>query len=420
MAPFLAQPADVFSWYEYGTEVLRNPQLLSTFLVPYQYSYFLFVFPATALFQDIPKFAAIDPISMASLDPRLIPQNPIGVTVVPGLLFDFLVKLPLILSDSIIALLLYKILLVSGKDTRLASSVAALWFLNPIVIWVSSGWGMLDTLPTLFTVLALYFIQTRRYTASAVSIVIASVLKYYALFLIIPLLISAWKMGGKKAFLTNVGFTAATALVLSLPNLTQTLTAVADVTGLSVPGDLHYSGLSFWTAITLFVPRFNPTIPSAVIIASATVAFYIWNARRARPFEIESLAGMFAIPILVLLLAFAFVGENFIVWVIPFLALLSREVAVRRGALLLSVLAFFSSITNSLLPYYLLPLAPWIGNYLVMLLSVASPYRVAPSGAVVGGLTTGKLILAAFGVGAALLILGVIVAVILSMKREER
>ena len=49
-----------------------------------------------------------------------------------------------------------------------------------------------------------------------------------------------------------------------------------------------------------------------------------------------------------------------------------------------------SSITNSLLVYYLLPDSLWIQNQLVFALGLVEPYRVAPQGTVVQGLTIGK------------------------------
>lgn len=45
------------------------------------------------------------------LNPILVPTNPAPIAVVPGLLFDFLVKLPLIASDALIAYFIHKIVL---------------------------------------------------------------------------------------------------------------------------------------------------------------------------------------------------------------------------------------------------------------------------------------------------------------------
>ncbi len=421
IAPFTAHPTDVFSWYEYGTAVAKNPQLISSFLVPYQYSFFLFVFPATALFDLLPRFSAIDPFSVTSLNPALVQQYTQIATVVPGILFDFLVKLPLILSDTLAAALLYKIALLGGRDVRHATSVAALWFLNPLTIWVSSGWGMFDTLPALFSVLSLYFVVTDKRVLSGSALAIAFVLKYYALALVIPiLLLTLSKKRTRAAILTVGSFTILSALLL-VPNLSSSFTKVAAVTAPGSPSGLHYSGLSFWTAITLFVPNFGQTLAAEILIACFLVAAYIWIAIiLGKSKSVETLSAAFAVPLLVLLLLYSLVGENFFVWVIPFLALLSGDTAVRRSALLLSAIALLSSVTNSLLPYYLLPLAPWIGNYLVSMLGVATPYRAAPAGTIVTGLNVGKIILAGFGVAVAVSILLTITVVVLSENRRAK
>ena len=57
-----------------------------------------------------------------------------------------------------------------------------------------------------------------------------------------------------------------------------------------------------------------------------------------------------------------------------------------------------SSMTDSLLPYYMLPMSPWISGSLVHIMSIISPYRIAPSGHLVQDMSTGKIFLALLGV----------------------
>jgi predicted membrane-bound dolichyl-phosphate-mannose-protein mannosyltransferase len=73
-----------------------------------------------------------------------------------------------------------------------------IWFLNPLSIWVSSGWGMFDTLPALFTVISLYSLSERRYAVSGVALAIAVFLKYYAIVLLFPALVAASYLGAEK------------------------------------------------------------------------------------------------------------------------------------------------------------------------------------------------------------------------------
>jgi hypothetical protein len=102
----------------------------------------------------------------------------------------------------------------------------------------------------------------------------------------------------------------------------------------------------------------------------------------------------FGISIIPLLLLFRFVAENYFVWLVPFLSIFALgNKRVKYLLWALTSVAFLSSITNSLLPYYMLPMAPWIGGFLAGLLSVATPYRVSSAGAVASTFSVGKIFL---------------------------
>ena len=405
LAPFFAHPFDVFSWYTLGENLLNGKQAAWSLLVPYDYSLFLFAIPAAMSFNILSSVLGPQTISISSLNPLLNPGAPWNVTVVPGLLFDLLVKLPLITSDLIIALLIHKLVLTHMNDEKLALLASALWFLNPLVIWISSVWGMFDTIPTLFTVLALYFLLEKHFVYSGVSIALAIAMKYYAVVLIVPLMIIAWKDGKAKALVRSFGGVTIASLLFFLPSLVGTGSSVAFLTnGLSTSG-LHYSGLSFWTAITLFADVRNQSLFSGVLVLTLLLGSYAWIWKRQSPTNLFSASLCFALPILTLLLGYGFVGENYFVWVLPFAGILASK-KVRTIALywLISIVALVSSTTDSLLPYYMLPIAPWIGGNLINLLTAVSAYRIAPEGVIRAGISAGKILLSALGISSAILI----------------
>lgn len=404
LAPFFAHPFDMYTFYTTGEEFVKGVHPLLSYLTPYSYSYFLFAFPAAAVFNALTSIVGSTTISISSLNPALsLPQW--GITVVPGLLFDYLEKLPLIASDTIVALLIYRLMSLYTHDERQAVTAAALWFLNPLTIWVSSGWGMMDTLPALFSVLALYFVLEGRFAYSGVSIAVGVAMKYYPLLLVFPLLLVAWRRGGRKGFLEALGGAALIGLVLFLPSsssVTQSFVHTATATSSSA---LSYSGLSLWTALTLFFPSFRPAPLSTALMGILVLASYVWMWRKRTVDDTYSAATAFALPLAILLLTFGYVGENFFVWLLPFGAILATKgTTVKRLYWFLSLVALLSSVTESLLPYYMLPMAPWIGNYLASALAAAAPYRVAPSGALIQGLSIGKLYLSSLGVVSALAI----------------
>jgi len=407
IAPFFAHPFDVYVWYEVGEYLLGGKEPLWNFLVPYNYSFFLFAFPATAIFNSLSHFIPPFTINTSTLDPILVPTNPAGITVVPGLLFDFLVKLPLIASDALIAYFVHKIVLKHLGEERLAVLASAIWFLNPLSIWISSGWGMFDTLPALFTIIALYLVLERKFDWAAVSLIVASALKDYAIVLLFPLLVIAWKAGGRKELLRALSFSAVFGALFLLPAFFGApLGLNGSIVGAS-QNSVHYSGLSIWTAVTLFFSDFNQTLVSSAILAAVLLGIYVWIwNKRSRSNDFFFTIGAFSLPIISLLLLYRSVGENFFIWPLPFLSIIAvRDIASRKLYWILSAVALVSSMTDSLLPYYMLPMAPWIGGWLVSILHLVAPYRVAPVGTVVQGISIGKVILSLLGIAAAFILI---------------
>src|SRR5271155_4727484 len=103
LAPFFAHPFDMNAWYINGEAYLSGRQILLNYLVPYRLSFFLFVFPQTWLFNHVASYFPNFTIPISALDPRLNPGSRWAISVIPGLLYDFLLKLPLIASDTLVA-----------------------------------------------------------------------------------------------------------------------------------------------------------------------------------------------------------------------------------------------------------------------------------------------------------------------------
>ena len=406
IAPFFAHPFDVYAWYVNGQNFVNGVYPFWTYFVPYSYSLFLFAFPATLLFDFLSKFVPTFSMPMSSLNPILNPGAPWNITVVPGILFDLLVKLPLIASDALIAYLLYKFVLKHVGDEKSALFVSALWFLNPLTIWISSGWGMFDTLPTLFTVLSLYFALEKRFELAGISVAVAIAMKYYAVVLVIPLMILSLMNDGKirtaKVFL----YTGLSCAILFLPYLSRVLSGFSQTISGGSTTEIHYSGLSFWSALTLFYSNFNQALIASLLVVVSLALSYAWIWKYWSMQDITTLSTIaFFLPVACLLLFYQFVGMNFFVWMLPFSAILSmKDNWGKRVYWILSLLALVSSLSDGLLPYYMLPMYPWIGGFLVHVMNILTPYRVAPTGNVAQGLSIGKIYLASSGILAFILV----------------
>lgn len=342
---------------------------------------------------------------MASLDPRLNPGPQWGITIVPGLLFDFLVKLPLIISDILVAVVIYRMVYKSLHDERTARSACILWFLNPLVIWVSAAWGMFDTLPALFTILAVYFTMEKKFLYGSVALVVAIAMKYYALVLVFPLLLLAWKEGGKKGLIRTAATTIISLGILLAPSFSSSKLALIQVASGPALSSAYYSGLSIWTIVALFSTADVALLSSGAVALSLLLVYYHILTKRGENGLLPVISS-FALPLVPLLLLYTFVGENFLVWLMPFAAILGSTGGItRRLCWSLSTVGLISSFTDSLLPFYFLPVAPWVGGILVTILGFVEPYRVAPSGAVVTGITIGKVFLASLSIASCSILL---------------
>jgi len=398
ISPFLAHPFDVYRFYFNGENFAAGTVPVSFYLVPYRFSFFLFAFPATLLFNFISGQFGSFSIPLSALDPRLIPGPPFSISLIPGPLFDLLVKLPLILSDLLVAIVLFRLVLRYAHNEAFALSATTAWLLNPFTIWVSSAWGMWDTLPALFALVALYLALDNKFFYAALALIVSIALKLYAGVLLPPLFVLAWRSTDRKAMIKVAASFAIAGLsifalspVSIVEQLNTTLTE-SPVTWLS------FSGLSIWSSATLF-SGFNPITASLVLLGGGFLVIYAWMWTKRFTGGFVKAVSHFCIPIAFLLLFFRFIGENFVVWLLPFTAILSSEDArTRQLYWIISGIALLSSVTNTLLPYYFLPVAPSFQGALVGFLSAAAPYRAAPGGLIPSGLTFGKAYLSALGV----------------------
>jgi len=110
----------------------------------------------------------------------------------------FFMKFLMILADSLISLLLYKLSKIYLEDNK-AAAVSLIYAFNPVSL-VEVGWnGHFDSLPSLLTLTSLYFLTKKKFFSSSVSLALASMLKWYPLFLL-PLFIAPLRQEKRRFF----------------------------------------------------------------------------------------------------------------------------------------------------------------------------------------------------------------------------
>lgn len=384
--PISAHPYDVYSWYSISMNILKNGPFTLQAFPPLWYHYMMI--PIAYSYSWLAGIFSTRAIPMASLPSALNFYPSFNVLYVPGMLFDFVVKIPFLISDIAIAFLLYKIVEELTHSKGLAEKAAFLWFLNPFVIWISAGWGMWDTLPALFSLVAFFFLLRKRYALSAVFLSLGVASKLYPALFLVPIAVYLFKLSPvgdrwKNCLKFFSAFTAATVL-LFLPyfGTIESFFTSYFVSNPAASGTVTNQvtnpvafGLSYWSLYQLnrllnfpITTEFISfaSITSIILVAVALVIVY-WRAVKM-PFQRPAydLALVMLLPVLALFLSYRIICEQFFVWAIPLLVILCVggrvKVAFYWAA---SIVALLYAVLNCPLPFFFLPLAPRYTNILL-------------------------------------------------------
>ena len=373
LMPISAHPFDMYVWYNDSQSILANGPLYLQGFPPLWYHYLMI--PVAYLYSGLSAILPTGTIPMSSLPSALDFYPSYHITVVPGMLFDFIVKIPFLISDVLIALLLYKIVGEYTGKKSLAQTAAILWFLNPFVIWISASWGMWDTLPALFSLAAMYLLIKRRFALSAVSLSLGVAAKLYPAIFLVPLIFYIYKTSNpnmrKKDLGMFVGVFFGASLLLFLPYLGTAINFVADFFLLGSGSTVHtiipigpFSfGLTYWSLTTYL----NLDSGGILFVSVASLALFVgtlllayWRSSKftfKNPVIDLSMAMLFCTA--ALLLSYRIVCEQWAIWAIPFLVILCADGRLRKTVFAgLSAFALLYAVLNCPLPFFFLPLTP--------------------------------------------------------------
>lgn len=254
-AAFYAHPWDMYIWLKSGELGLKDLNIYK-FNNPVSYPWGFYAYPPGWLYW-------------------LIVVSMLGGSMGFKL---FLVKLPIILSDIGIGLLLYRLARDLDLDEKRSIIVVALWLFNPITYFISSFWGMFDSIATLFQMLAIYLILKKRYVLGGVMIGVGAAVKILPALLILPLAVYLWKRGEDlfRDFGLKIAFPAFLAfLLISLPFLSTPLEYLRAL----FQHTKSVGGFTYWIALSTLVNLSN--LWFVPLIAFAVLLLVI--ARRMKP-----------------------------------------------------------------------------------------------------------------------------------------
>lgn len=205
LAPFTGHPWDFEIWVRLGV-------LLQSGTNPYS------LLPSVSGLSFAP-YASMTSISYPPL-PALIFAVIYRLYTVLGsvspFLYYFLLKQPMVLSDALVALLLFRLLAPRGDEDR-ARKIASLWLYFPFAVIVSAMWGALDPIALLLTLAALYSFESNRTNLSAVFLGFAVFMKLMPVIFLPVFLID------RRLTLNRIPFVATTIAIPALGTAIPTL-----------------------------------------------------------------------------------------------------------------------------------------------------------------------------------------------------
>ncbi|MDW5561791.1 MAG: hypothetical protein SA339_01085 [Methanomassiliicoccus sp.] len=180
VAPWTSWTYDTYPFYQGIVDTLAG-------IGPY--GHMAYSYPPGFAFVTVP-FAWVlslflDPSQWVSFQPSLVEIGQITGMVNPMVThpaFNLMFKLPLIIADYLTAVLLYHFVNLI-KDREAARSAFILWFLNPLVIFISSIYGNFDILAVFFSVLSLYLMYRMMYLSAGLAIGLAVAIKLFPIYL---------------------------------------------------------------------------------------------------------------------------------------------------------------------------------------------------------------------------------------------
>ncbi|MEM2964389.1 MAG: glycosyltransferase 87 family protein, partial [Candidatus Bathyarchaeia archaeon] len=257
-------------------------------------------------------------------------------------LYAIVLKLPIILSDLATGYLIYLTLRRLGQSEAESTCGAALYFLNPVSILISSVWGMFDAIPAMLTIMALNLFMEKSELRAGILLGLSILFKLYPVFLILAFLGQARQSGTTpRKLLGFLSTTAAIPLVASIPFILRDFKGYVNAL-LSHAAPSGY--MSLWFTIShLFHPLKEK---SGVLFLTMFIALNVFVFRRlslSRGLNNESIYLTSLLIMLCFFIASPKVNPQYVVWLLP-LAII--DFTTRRSVFKYGSLSGMTALTS--------------------------------------------------------------------------
>ncbi|HDD40395.1 MAG TPA: DUF2029 domain-containing protein, partial [Nitrososphaeria archaeon] len=168
----------------------------------------------------------------------------------------FLIKLPIIVSDILVAILLYRLARKLGFDEKQSLLAMGIWLFNPITYFISAIWGMFDSIAVFFALLGVYYILEEKYVKAGIAIGLGTAVKIIPALILLPALVYLVK--GKKTTVKDfivklVTPSALLFLIISTPFLSSPLQYFKAL----LQHTKSVGGFTYWVALSALVNLSN-------------------------------------------------------------------------------------------------------------------------------------------------------------------
>jgi Gpi18-like mannosyltransferase len=374
LMPITAHPGDMYVWYGLSTKIIHDGPTSVSFFPPIN-GYFLLV-PISYTYTFLANIFSIHPIPISSFSTDLIFYPELHQTIVPDVLFNFLIKLPIFIADILSAFLIMKIISQSTSNKIAPYAAALIWFLNPYLIWISAVWGMWDSIAALLTIGCLYFLVKKQLLLSSICLLIGIIVKLYPLLFLFPVAYYLWASYKNKIVLLKyfavifVGIMIM--LLISINDLSDFFSGFLLLRYNSaniIFNSPRAFGLTYWSIDTLNLVTVSKEVVSLLSLILLVVCFGIVCLKIKKisfQTSIFDLTISFSLMLFAFYLAFRLVLDQWVVWVLPFLVILYGGKKINSWLFYsVTFLALVYSLLNCPLPFFFLPLTPIASNTLL-------------------------------------------------------
>jgi hypothetical protein len=224
-------------------------------------------------------------------------------------------KLPLLAFDMLTSLLIYKCVSILAVNRRIATLAASVWLLNPYLTVAVEMDGTMDIISTFLVVCAVYLFIRDRHVASGVALAVATMARFYPVFLVPFFAIFMLKERRNRNFcLTLVSYFASLALAI-IP-----FVAIYGTRFLGTLYQLPVGGNKEFIWFFGFRPNVASTsgteISSVMTVAAvlALLVLRVWKNDRRLILDV-------ILIVLIIYVGLSHFNRYYTIWVIPFLTM---------------------------------------------------------------------------------------------------